>query len=85
VNVAFVGCGGMAAHYIGVYRDLDWVRVLAYIEIGQDFSAALAPEVDAVIINNPQLAAPRASRGSHRSRQAELACLGGRNWRRLLQ
>ena len=53
MNVAFVGCGGMATHYIGVYRDLDWVRVVAYIDIGQDFSVALAPEVDAVIINTP--------------------------------
>jgi predicted dehydrogenase len=32
VNVAFVGCGGMAAHYLGVYRDLDWVRVLCCID-----------------------------------------------------
>ena len=28
INVAFVGCGGMAAHYLSVYRDLDWVRVV---------------------------------------------------------
>jgi predicted dehydrogenase len=53
VNVAFVGCGGMAAHYIGVYQNLDWVRLAACIDIGQDFSAALAPEIDAVIINTP--------------------------------
>ena len=27
INVSFVGCGGMAAHYLGVYRELDWVRI----------------------------------------------------------
>ena len=32
MNVAFVGCGGMAAHYLGVYRDLDWVRVVCCID-----------------------------------------------------
>jgi UDP-N-acetyl-2-amino-2-deoxyglucuronate dehydrogenase len=32
MRVAFVGCGGMAAHYLGVYRDLDWVRVVSCID-----------------------------------------------------
>ena len=32
INVSFVGCGGMAAHYLGVYRDLDWVRVVNCID-----------------------------------------------------
>ena len=32
MNVAFVGCGGMAAHYLGVYRDLDWVKVVCCID-----------------------------------------------------
>ena len=69
VNVAFVGCGGMAAHYLGVYRDLEWVRVVTCIDtdpenarkaaesVGaaaeQDFGAALGPEVDTVIISTP--------------------------------
>ena len=36
VNVAVVGCGGMAQHYLGVYRDLPWVRVRACIDTNRD-------------------------------------------------
>jgi predicted dehydrogenase len=32
LNVAFVGCGEIAPHYLPVYRDLDWVRVVACID-----------------------------------------------------
>lgn len=69
LNVAFVGCGGMAAHYLAIYRDLDWVRVTQCIdtnpenarraaevvggEAGADFGAALRPEIDAVVISTP--------------------------------
>jgi predicted dehydrogenase len=69
VNVSFVGCGGMAAHYLGVYRDLDWVRVVSCIDTDlesarkaaeiaggaatQDFAAALSGDVDAVIVSTP--------------------------------
>lgn len=71
VNVAFVGCGGMAAHYLGVYRDLDWVRVVTCIDTDlesakraaeiagcdatatAEYSAALADNVDAVIVSTP--------------------------------
>jgi predicted dehydrogenase len=72
LKVAFVGCGGMAAHYLSVYRDLDWVEVLCCIDVNgesapkaaatfsapqpvasSNFAAALAPEVDVVVINTP--------------------------------
>jgi predicted dehydrogenase len=69
LNVSIVGCGGMAAHYLPVYRDLDWVRVVSCVDTnpesarqasgvlsctaGTDFSAALAPDVDAVVISTP--------------------------------
>jgi predicted dehydrogenase len=59
----------MAAHYLGVYRDLDWVRVVSCVDIDlesaskaaemaggvatQDFAAALAGDVDAVIVSTP--------------------------------
>jgi UDP-N-acetyl-2-amino-2-deoxyglucuronate dehydrogenase len=60
----------MAAHYLAVYRNLDWVRVTACIDVNletaqlaaphfpgaqatSDFAAALAPEVDAVVISTP--------------------------------
>ncbi|HUK18718.1 MAG TPA: Gfo/Idh/MocA family oxidoreductase [Bryobacteraceae bacterium] len=72
LNVAIVGCGGMAAHYLAVYRDLPFVRVVCCVEpnrenarraadvfqahepaIAGDFNSALAPAMDAVIINTP--------------------------------
>jgi len=70
MNVAFVGCGGMAAHYLSVYRDLDWVQVAVCIDVDEaaarraaetvgardatnDFAAALAPAIDAVVISTP--------------------------------
>ncbi len=72
IRVAFVGCGGMAAHYLPVYRDLDWVHVACSIDTDRsaaeraaealgsaaanDFAAALAPEIDAVIISTPNSA-----------------------------
>jgi predicted dehydrogenase len=59
----------MAAHYLGVYRDLDWVRVVSCVDTDPesarkaaeraggaatgDFSAALASDVDAVVISTP--------------------------------
>ena len=72
VNVAFVGCGGMAAHYLGVYRDLDFVRVAVCIDtnleaanraaesVGAasscDYPAALSDGIDAVVISTPNSA-----------------------------
>ncbi len=69
MNVSMVGCGGMAAHYLAVYRDLDWVRVVSCVDTNlesaqraaqefgcegaTDFHRALAPEVDAVVISTP--------------------------------
>ena len=69
MNVAFVGCGGMAAQYLSVYRDLDWVRPLWCIDVDReaaakaaavlgcpasvDYADALAPDIDTVVINSP--------------------------------
>ncbi|HJZ97101.1 MAG TPA: Gfo/Idh/MocA family oxidoreductase, partial [Candidatus Solibacter sp.] len=57
IRVSFVGCGGMAAHYLPVYQQLDWVRLVNLIDPAipdsPDFSAALGGDVDAVIINTP--------------------------------
>jgi predicted dehydrogenase len=57
IRVSFVGCGGMAAHYLPVYQNLDWVRLVNCIDPAiagsPDFAAALTDEVDAVIINTP--------------------------------
>lgn len=32
LRCSFVGCGGIADRYIGIYRDLPWVRVLSCID-----------------------------------------------------
>jgi UDP-N-acetyl-2-amino-2-deoxyglucuronate dehydrogenase len=72
MNVSFVGCGGMAAHYLAVYRDLDWVRVVSCVDTNiesaqraaetvgstatNDFCAALEDDVDAVIVSTPNSA-----------------------------
>jgi predicted dehydrogenase len=69
LTVAFVGCGGMAAHYLSVYRDLDFVRVACAIDVNlenarraaaalkaeatSDYAAALSDNIDAVVINTP--------------------------------
>lgn len=71
LRVAFVGCDGMATHYRSVYRDLPFVQVVSCVDIDlgianeaakifsasatADFSAALAPNVDAVVINTPNM------------------------------
>lgn len=69
LNVSIVGCGGMAAHYLAVYRDLDWVRVVSCVDTNPEaaakaaemfgcgstanFAAALDPNVDIVLISTP--------------------------------
>lgn len=69
VRIAVVGCGGITAHYLNVYRALDWVDVAVCIDTSleraeaaalflssqasRDFGASLQPDVDAVIINTP--------------------------------
>src|SRR3954462_8355356 len=95
VNVAIVGCGGMAQHYLSVYRDLPWVHVTACLDIdsniaqraaelvradtaGDNFHRALAPDVDAVIINTPnhlhrEQAVAAMNRGKHILLQKPLA------------
>ena len=77
LRAAFAGCGGIAEHYLSVYRDLEWVSIVTCIDpdlkrathaaalaasaeqgkphprISADFSAALAADVDLVVINTP--------------------------------
>jgi predicted dehydrogenase len=40
--VAFVGCGGVAEQYLPIYRDLDWVRVVACIDAQPDVAESAA-------------------------------------------
>jgi UDP-N-acetyl-2-amino-2-deoxyglucuronate dehydrogenase len=71
LRAAFVGCGGIAEHYLSIYRDLPWVELVACVDTdlsranraakqagaqalaASDLQAALAPEVDVVVINTP--------------------------------
>lgn len=73
LRIAFAGCGGIGEHYLGVYRDLEFVEVATLIDAGleraeraaamfdgrtkpratTEFTDALGPDVDAVIINTP--------------------------------
>ncbi len=69
MNVAFVGCGGMAAHYLNVYRDLAGVRVAVCVDAdaagaqraadsvgaasSTEFASALTAGIDAIIISTP--------------------------------
>jgi hypothetical protein len=46
INVSFVGSGGMAAHYVDVYRSLEYVRLVNTIDpavqgASRDFADAL--------------------------------------------
>lgn len=36
LRIAFLGCGGIADHYLSVYRDLDWVELVACIDLDLD-------------------------------------------------
>ncbi len=47
VNVAVVGCGGMAQHYLNVYRDLPWVRVAVCVDINTATAGSAAELVRA--------------------------------------
>ena len=49
IRVSFVGCGGMAAHYLAVYRDLDWVQVVSCVDTNLDNARAAA----AVLSDSP--------------------------------
>jgi UDP-N-acetyl-2-amino-2-deoxyglucuronate dehydrogenase len=49
VNIAIVGCGGMAQHYLTVYRDLDWVHVTACIDTNPEVAKRAAQMLRAAL------------------------------------
>jgi predicted dehydrogenase len=49
IRVSFVGCGGMAAHYLGVYRDLPWVRVVNCIDALPDAARTAADSIPGAV------------------------------------
>ncbi len=36
LSIAFVGCGGIADHYLQVYRDLEWVEMTVCMDVNLD-------------------------------------------------
>ena len=36
LSIAFVGCGGIADHYLQVYRDLEWVEMAVCMDVNLD-------------------------------------------------
>ncbi|MCU1237781.1 MAG: oxidoreductase domain protein, partial [Candidatus Solibacter sp.] len=57
IRVSFVGCGGMAAHYLGVYRDLGWVRVVNCIDAVPEAAAKAAVGIPGAIATTDYAAA----------------------------
>ncbi len=69
LRAAFLGCGGIAEHYLSVYRDLDWVAMATCVDVDlaratraaqavgaratTDVADAFAADVDVVVINTP--------------------------------
>ncbi|MGH9852284.1 MAG: Gfo/Idh/MocA family oxidoreductase, partial [Blastocatellia bacterium] len=46
LRVAFVGCGGIGDHYLNVYRDLDFVEVVACIDANIERAERAAAMLD---------------------------------------
>ena len=42
LRVAFVGCGGIAEHYLKVYRDLEWIELVCCVDADYDRAARAA-------------------------------------------
>ncbi len=58
IQTAFVGCGGIADHYLSVYRDLDYVEMVSCVDV----SLERAEQAAAKIADNLQgKARPRAT------------------------
>lgn len=49
IKVAFVGCGGIADHYLSVYRDLDYVQMVSCV----DSNLGRAEQAAAKLADNP--------------------------------
>lgn len=49
LNVSIVGCGGMASHYLNVYRDLAWVNVVSCIDVNLDSAVNAARRLSAPV------------------------------------
>ncbi len=57
LNVSIVGCGGMAAHYLSVYRDLDWVCVVSCVDTNLESARRAAAVYDNAPLATTEFAA----------------------------
>lgn len=44
-RIAFVGCGGIAEHYLHLYRDLPWVEVVTCVDVVEERARSAAAEL----------------------------------------
>jgi predicted dehydrogenase len=44
-RIAFVGCGGIADHYLEVYRDLEWIKVVTCVDASLDRALRAAERI----------------------------------------
>jgi predicted dehydrogenase len=49
ISVSIVGCGGMASHYLNVYRDFEWVKVDSCIDVNLDVAKDAAARLSAPV------------------------------------
>lgn len=58
INVAFVGCGGIADHYLSVYRDLDFVEMVSCVDASLERAELAAAKLADNSLGKPK---PRAT------------------------
>ncbi len=58
IRAAFVGCGGIADHYLSVYRDLDYVEMVSCVDVDLQRAEQAAVKLAANSFGKPK---PRAS------------------------
>lgn len=58
INVAFVGCGGIADHYLSVYRDLDFVQMVSCVDANLERAEQAAAKLADNSLGKPK---PRAT------------------------
>jgi predicted dehydrogenase len=82
LNLALAGCGGMASHYLAVYRELDWVRVTACIDSDPEAARHAAqmfpncqPSADFSAALQPEIDAVTISTPNHLHRPQAIAAI----------
>ena len=58
IRTAFVGCGGIADHYLSVYRDLDFVQMVSCVDANLERAEQAAAKLADNSLGKPK---PRAT------------------------